>query len=261
MRKTVLLLALALIAFLPSSGFAADDSAAPAPKTAASGKFTAAQRAEIENIIKEFLVNEHPEVLGMGLQVLQKRDQEQSEAQTQKKVAVEKDRLFYDPLSPVAGNKKSGVVVVEFYDYQCGYCKASEDAVERVLKEGKDVRFVFKNYPILGPVSLEAAKAAMAAVKQDKFLVFHEALMNKKEHLTSDMIYQVAKDAGLDVDKLKKDMAEKSVTDAVDDSMKLGQDIGVRGTPFFVINEAAYPGVLQYDQLAKAIDDARAKVK
>ncbi len=259
MFKAVLFVC-ALFAMAPSSGFAADPQhAAPAP---AANAFTDAQRAEIENIVKEYLTNKQPEVLAEGIQNLQKREQAEAESKTKESVNKERNRLFNDPNSPVGGNPKGSVTVVEFYDYQCGYCKLSEEAIERLLKEDKDVRFVYKNFPVLGPISVEAAKAGLASVRQGKFQVFHNALMTRKEHLTSDMIYKVARDVGLNVDKLKKDMADASLTDALNADLKLGQDVGVRGTPMFIIsNNAVYPGALQYEQLKKAVNDARSDTK
>ena len=253
MRKAVLFLTVALLGLAPSLSFAAEASA--------SGSLSDAQRAEVEGIIKEYLTNKHPEVMAQGLQTLQKREQETAEAKSKEEITAAKDKIFNDPSTPTAGNPKGNVTIVEFYDYQCGYCKMAEEVIDRILKEDKNVKFIFKDFPILGAVSAEASKASLASVKQGKFLVFHQALMNKKEHLTSETIYQVAKEAGLDVEKLKKDMTDNALNDALNGNIKLGQDIGVRGTPLFIINENIFPGAIQYDQLKKAIGDARGESK
>ncbi len=255
MFKTVLFVS-ALV--LPAVAFAAD---APAPQAPAA-VFSEPQKAEIEAIIKEYLINKHPEVMAEGIQNLQRREQAEAESKTKDGVTKEKNRLFNDPASPVGGNPKGSVTVVEFYDYQCGYCKISEESIEKLLKEDKDVRFVYKNFPVLGPVSVEAAKASLASMKQGKFQAFHAALMTKKEHLTSEVIYKTAKDVGLNIEKLKKDMADPAIMDTLNADLKLGQDIGVRGTPMFVLsNSAVYPGALQYEQLKKAVSDARSEAK
>ncbi len=268
MHKAVLFFAVTLIGLLPCSGFAADAPAgstatvpvaAPKPQAAAVSSFSDAQRTEIEEIIKDYLGDKHPEVMAQGLQLLQQREQAAADAKTKEKIASEKDKLFNDPATPFAGNPKASVTVLEFYDYQCGYCKMAEDAVERILKDDKDVKFVYKNFPILGPISMEAAKAGLASVKQGKFQAFHSALMNKKEHLTSDLIYQIAKEAGLDVEKLKKDMTDPSIDATITASSKLGQDLGVHGTPFFIVNSASFPGVMKYEQLKDAVNEARTK--
>jgi protein-disulfide isomerase len=254
MRKTVLFLFAAFLGFLPLSSFAADSS-----KASPDAVFTDKQRTEIESIIKKYITEKNPEVLSEGLRTLQKREQDESESKIKVKLVSEKDKLFNDPATPTAGNPSAKIYVVEFYDYQCGYCKAAEESLERLVKEQKDVKFVFKNYPVLGAVSTEAAKAGLAAAKQGKFYAFHSALMTKKGHFSSEDIYQVAQEAGLDVDKLKKDMSDKSVEEELNAGLKLGNDIGVRGTPFFVVNDAFFPGVVQYDELKKAIDNASKK--
>lgn len=262
MRKAVLFLTLALIG-APSLSFAAETPVAPqtaAPQPAAAA-FTDAQRAEIENIIKEYIAEKHPEVLEQGLQTLQKRERDTAESKTKEQITGEKDKIYNDSTSPISGNPKGNVTIVEFYDYQCGYCKMSEEAVERLVKEDKNIKFVYKEFPILGPVSAEASKAALASVKQNKFVAFHDAMMNKKDHLTSDMIYLIAKDVGLDVEKLKKDMNDSALNDTLNNNLKLGQDIGVHGTPMFIINDNVFPGALQYDQLKQAITDARSGKK
>ena len=251
MRKAVLLLTVAFLGLAPAFVQAAEGTVA-APTT-----FSDAQRAEIENIIKDYLGNKHPEVMQQGLQALQQREQENIDAKSKAAVVSAKERIYNDPNSPISGNPKGDVVVVEFYDYQCGYCKMSEDAVDRLLKEDKKVKFIHKDFPILGPVSAEASKAALASVKQGKFQSFHDALMSKKDHLSSDAIYQSAKDVGLDVQKLKKDMEDSSITDILTANLKLGQEIGARGTPMFIVNDDIYPGAMQPDQLKKAVADAR----
>ncbi|MGB9152765.1 MAG: DsbA family protein [Alphaproteobacteria bacterium] len=259
MRKAALFLTVALIALVPAMTWAADAVPTAQPAAAAEATFTDAQRAEIENIIKDYLTNKHPEVIMQGADNLKLRQQEEAEAKSKEGVAKFKDRVFNDPNSPVGGNPKGDVTIVEFYDFNCGYCKAAEEGVERLLKEDKNIKFIYKDFPILGPTSFEASKAALASVKQGKFQAFHDALFAKKEHLTSDMIYQTAKDVGLDVEKLKKDMEDPAIKAMLSDNIKLGQDIGLNGTPMFIINEGVIPGAIPYEQMKKAVADARAK--
>jgi protein-disulfide isomerase len=253
MRKARLLLAAALVCFAPLSVQAQDD--------AASKPMPDAERAQVEAVIKDYLINKHPEVLVDAMQELQRRDQASAENKTKQAISGAKDKIFNDPNTPVLGNPKGNVTVVEFYDYQCGYCKMSQNAMERLLKDDKNLRVVYKDFPILGPLSVTASKASFASIKQGKFQKFHDALMDKKDHLNEDTLYQTAKEVGLDVDQLKKDMADASIQKQIDDNLKLGNDTGVRGTPMFIINNEVYPGALDYDQLKKAIDNARAANK
>ena len=264
MRKAPLFLSVAflgLVALLPALAHA-EEAAPPAPQTASA--FSDAQRAELENLIKDYLVNKHPEVMAQGLQKLQAHEQESADAKIKEQVSKSKDRIYNDASSPVGGNPKGNVTIVEFYDYQCGYCKMSEESVEKLMKEDKNIKFIYKNFPILGPISAEAAKASQASYKQGvaKFQAFHNALMAKKDHLTtSEPIYQMAKEAGLDVEKLKKDMDDSTVTESISANLKLGQEIGARGTPMFIVGDNIFPGALQYDQLKQAVTDARTPPK
>ncbi|MDD4617429.1 MAG: DsbA family protein, partial [Alphaproteobacteria bacterium] len=223
----------------------------------AAQSFNDDQRKEIEGIIYEYITQKNPDALEAGLMNLQKRKQGEAESKIKEKIGTEKQKIFNDPDTPFAGNPKPAVTVTWFYDYQCGYCKSSEDALGKILKEEKDVKVVYKQFPVLGPSSMEAAKAVLASAKQGKFLAFHSALMGKKEHLTSDSIYQTAKQAGVDVEKLKKEMADKKYDEALSEMVRLGQDLGVQGTPFFVINDSYSPGALQYGDLKTMIAEAR----
>jgi len=262
MRTPLLFLTATLFSIMPALGYAEDMTPAPAPAAPEAAKtFSEADKAAIEDIIKDYLVNKHPEVLMQGMQELQKRDQANAEAKTKGAVTASKDKIYNDPNTPVGGNPKGDVTMVEFFDYQCGYCKMSEEGIEKILKDDKNVKFVYKDFPILGPMSVTAAKAALASARQNKYVKFHDALMAKKDHLTEDMIYQIAKDVGLDVDKLKKDMSDDATAKIVQDNLTLGNDVGVRGTPMFIIGEQVYPGALQPEQLKKAVDDARAATK
>lgn len=261
MRTLPLLLAAALLmSALP--GYAQDELPASAPASAASAKtFSDSEKAAIEDVVRDYLTTKHPEVLMEAMKELQRRDQATAETKAKEAVTTYKDKIFNDPNTPVGGNLKGDVTMVEFFDYQCGYCKMSEEAIQKVLKEDGKVKFIYKEFPILGPMSVTATKASLASVRQNKYIKFHDALIGKKEHLSEDIIYQTAKDVGLDVDKLKKDMADDSITKMIDANLKLGSDVGVRGTPMFIIGNQIYPGALQYDQMKKAVDDARAANK
>ncbi len=253
-RGFTIVMVLSTILMLPSMSRAADQTSVSVQHS-----FSDSQRGEIEQIIKEYLSKKNPEVLVEAMKELQQREQSTAEAKTKDAVSQFHDKIMNDPETPTSGNPKGDITIVEFYDYQCGYCKMTEEAVRKVMHEDKNIRLVYKNYPILGQVSVIASRAALASVRQNKFVAFHEALMDKKEHLTEPMIYDVAKSVGIDVEKLKKDMNDDKVSKAIDDNMKLGNDVGVRGTPMFVINDQIYPGAMQYDQMKSAVKDVRAK--
>lgn len=261
MRYLTLLLTAALLS-LAAPSFAQDEpTSTPVTASSAASVFNDAQKSAIEDVVRDYLTSKHPEVLMEAMKELQKRDQATAETKSKEAIANFKDKIFNDPNTPVGGNPKGDVVMVEFFDYQCGYCKMTEPAILKVLQEDKNVKFLYKDFPILGPMSVTAAKASLASVRQNKYVKFHDALIGKKDHLSEDMIYQTAKDVGMDVEKLKKDMADDSIGKLVDANLKLGGDIGVRGTPMFIIGSQVYPGALQYEQMKKAVDDARAANK
>lgn len=241
-------------------------SPAPAGTSAAAGALTDAQRAAVEDIIKDYLTKKNPEVLMEAMQELQKRELADSSAKSKAALTNDHDKLYSDARSPVGGNAKGSIIVVEFFDYACGYCKMSEPHVEKLLKENKDVKFIYKDYPILGPASTEAAKAALAADKQGKYVVLHDKLMGSQiPHGGTDLaaadeiIFKAAKEVGVDVEKLKKDMKDDAISKAIDDNVALGMDVGARGTPTFIIGDEVYPGAMEYDQLKKTVADAAGK--
>ncbi len=252
MRFTLILLALLASALAPAF---AQEKATVLPE---------GEKAAIQELIKTYLTKDHPEVVMQAMQELQKRDQASAEAKTGDAIKTNKDKIYNDPMSPFSGTTKADVTIVEFSDFQCGYCKMSHPFVQKILSEDKNVRFIYKDFPVLGPASTTAAKVAIAAFRQggnDKYIKLHDALLDLKEHLNDDMIYKTAKDAGLDVEKLKKDANDDTTQKQVQSNLDLGTEIGVRGTPMFIVNDKVYPGALQYDQLKKAIEDARAAKK
>jgi protein-disulfide isomerase len=253
MRFVLLVLALLVSGLFPAL---ADDKAASTP-------LPEAQKAAIEELIKTYLTQDHPEVVMDAIKELQRRDQASAEQKTVESIKTNKAKIYDDPTTPVGGNPKGDVTIVEFSDFQCGYCKRSEEAIELILKEDKGVRMIYKDFPVLGPESITASKVALAVFRQgnDKYVKMHDDLLSKKEHLTDDMIYQSAKSAGADVDKAKKDANDDAMQKQVQGNLDLGIAVGVRGTPMFIIGDKVYPGALEYRQMKKAVEDARAASK
>jgi protein-disulfide isomerase len=142
--------------------------------------------------------------------------------------------LLNDPASPVIGNAKGDVTVIEFFDYTCPYCKVIEPRLEKFLKDDKGAKLILKEYPILTPESLIATKAALAAVKQGKYAPFHNALMGFKGQLTQQAIFDTAKDVGLDVNRLRKDMEAPEITDQIIANFNLARGLRIFETPSFV---------------------------
>lgn len=207
--------------------------------TAKTTTMTPEQQAQIEEVVHQYLVRK-PEVLVEALQVLQKKQMEQAQQtmkQTEQTAAQFATPLFHTSTDPVAGNPNGKVTIVEFFDYQCPHCVSMSPVMEAVIKANPDVRVIYKDFPIRGPVSEFAARAALAANKQGKYMQFSRALLASNQQLTQDTVLQIAKNAGLNIDQLKKDMNDKSIDDQLKATIKLAQDLKLFGTPAIFIGK------------------------
>ncbi len=214
------------------------------------------QKTEIEKIVHDYLV-EHPEVIREAIQALQAKD-EQSKADAQTQLVVKnKDALFNDPGSPVAGNTMGDVTVVEFFDYHCPYCKAVAAPLQQLLQDDKGVRLVLKEFPILGEDSVLASHAALAAVGQGKYWEFHQALMEHRGQFDMDVIKTIAAKVGLDPAKLEADMGQQQIEPLISANHKLAQTLDVSATPTFIIGDQVVEGAVPLEQLKALIQKAR----
>jgi protein-disulfide isomerase len=160
-----------------------------------------------------------------------------------------------DPRHFAIGPKDAKITIVEFFDYRCPYCKTTLDWVMNVVRTRKDVRVVFKEYPVLGPASLEASKAAIATIRQGKYLAFHQALMASKGDLNSKLIDETARRVGVDVARMRRDMNDPAITKLIDDNHDLGGQARVDGTPAFLVNGEWVRGA-DFDALDKLLNGA-----
>jgi protein-disulfide isomerase len=223
--------------------------------------FSDAQRGEIEKIIKEYLVS-HPEVLQEAMSEFEKR---QSAAELEKQVAgvkQNKEVLFNSTHQVTLGNPKGDVTMVEFFDYNCGYCKKALGDMLTLLKSDPNLKVVLKEYPVLGPGSLEAAQVAVAARMQDKtggkkYLDFHQRLLGGHGSADKARALAAAKDAGFDMARLEKDMASDEVRETLKETMKVADAIGLNGTPSYIIGSDVVIGAQGYDVLKEKVDAAR----
>jgi protein-disulfide isomerase len=216
----------------------------------------AVQRPQIEAVIHDYLM-QHPDVLIAALRAAQDKMHRDDDAKASQAVVEHQRDVFHDPATPVGGNPDGNVTVVEFFDYRCPYCKQVEPSLESMLKQDGKLRLVYKEFPILGPVSVTAAHAALAAQRQGKYDAFHAAMMEAHGNITDDTVYQIAGSVGLDVAKLKRDMATPEVTQQIKDNMKLADALDIHGTPAFVIGDKVVPGALDLDALKTMVSDQR----
>jgi len=215
-----------------------------------------ANQQGIEHMIEQY-IRSHPEVIEQSLQALQAKRQEEEKQRAMTAIATRQNDLLHDPTSPVSGNLSGDVTVVEFFDYRCGYCKRAAGAVTQLQKEDSRVRIVYKDFPILGEASELAAKAALASRAQGKHQVFHEALFAAKGDITKDTILTVAGEVGLDAKRLETDMANPEWQTVIDRNRALAIDLGITGTPGFIVGTELVPGALDLKGLKDLIARAR----
>jgi protein-disulfide isomerase len=223
------LLTLSLLATALSSAMVVADPA-PAPVAPA----LAMNEAQVENIIHEYLVHKHPEVLIEASQTLQSQQTAKLQEQAKSAIAEHGTALVGGTLT-VAGNPKGDVTLVEFFDYQCSHCKNMKPVINELIKKNPKLRVVFKEFPIFGKESELAARAAIVAGMQGKYMKFQNALFKADKHLDEETIMAAAKKVGLNMRTLKTDMQSKAVSDVLAESHKLAESIHLMGTPAFVL--------------------------
>ncbi|SOD98063.1 DsbA family protein [Caenispirillum bisanense] len=230
--------------------------AAPVPAAHAADALSAAQADQVRDIVRQYLI-ENPEVLVEAMQALEAKQQAAAEQAQQDALKTHAEQIFRDPGSPVFGNPDGDVTLVEFFDYQCGYCKAVHPSVLKAIGEDKGLRVVMKEFPILGPASVYASRAALASREQGKYEALHNALMSHDGKLDEATVDRIAGKVGLDMEKLKKDMAAPAVDDQIGVTMALARALGIRGTPAFVVGDTLLPGAVPLERLKQEIAKAR----
>ena len=166
-------------------------------------------------------------------------------------------QLESDPNAPNLGNPEGDVTVVEFFDYNCPYCRSAGQTVQALLAADANVRVIYREWPILGDDSVIAARAALAAREQGKYEAFHWALMNGEGRVTEALIFKVARDLGMDVAQLEADMVSPAVEAHIALSNALAQQLGFTGTPAFIVGDKTAPGMLSFDEITRLVADAR----
>jgi protein-disulfide isomerase len=228
---------------------------------AAEPSFSEPQKAEIEKIIRDYLIT-HPEVLQEAIAELDKRQAAADTAKSKAAVAANATTLFDSSRHVVLGNAKGDVTLVEFFDYNCGFCKGALPALVDLMKDDAKLKVVLKEFPVLGPDSVEAAKVAVAVRMQDKtggkkYLDFHQKLLGGRGKADKARALAVAKEVGMDMARLDKDMASDEVRLSLEESLKLAETLGLNGTPSYVIGDDVVIGAVGLDALRGKIATAR----
>jgi protein-disulfide isomerase len=219
-------------------------------------EFTPEQKAEIGAIMKDYLIN-NPDVLRAAIEALDKHDKQVEAEARQSAVADQGGALFSSAHQANVGNPKGDATLVEFFDYNCHYCKGALPDMAKLMQNDPNMKLVLKDFPVLGPGSVEAAKVATAVRKQlqgDKFWQFHVKLLSSHGPVGKTEALAVAKDMGVDMDRLNKDMDSPDVTAGLEVVLKMADALQINGTPSFVVGQEVVVGAVGYDQLKQKLD-------
>ncbi|HLZ03358.1 MAG TPA: DsbA family protein [Bradyrhizobium sp.] len=229
-----------------------------APMVVFAQSFSDTQRRDIETIIRNYLVS-HPEVLEDAMNELSKRQAAAEAKKHEESVAKNADEIFNSPRGVVLGNKDGDVTFVEFFDYNCGYCKRAMADMLDLLKTDPKLKVVLKEFPVLSEGSVEAAKVAVAARMQDpsKYLAFHTKLLGGRGPADKARAMAAAKDAGYDTARIEKDMTSPEVKATIEEDFKLAEAMGMNGTPSYVIGKQVVVGAVGLEGLKEKIAIAR----
>jgi protein-disulfide isomerase len=231
-----------------------------APSAASAETFSDGQRGEIETIVKNYLVT-HPEVLEEAMAELNKRQAAAEDEKHQAGVAQNSEAIFNSPRNVTLGNKNGDVTFVEFFDYNCGYCKRAMADMLDLMKSDPKLKVVLKEFPVLSDGSVEAAKVAVAVRMQDpggaKYLDFHQRLLGGRGPADKARAMAAAKEAGLDIARIEKDLAGPEVRATIEENFKLAESMGMNGTPSYVIGKQVVVGAIGVEGLKEKIGIAR----
>jgi protein-disulfide isomerase len=233
--------------------------ALPAGPVSAADALSSAQQEQIEAVVREYILK-NPEILVESLHRYEEQHKQATAEEATKAIAANRDALEKNPTSPVAGNPQGDVTVVEFFDYRCGYCKKVLPSVQELLKTDKNVRLVFKEFPILGEDSVFAAQTALATwkVAPDKYLPFHLALMESRGEMNEARVLEIAKKVGLDLEKLKAAKADPAIKATIGRNHELARALQINGTPAFIVGGQLVPGAVDITTLREMVGTARA---
>ncbi len=219
---------------------------------------TEEQTKAFEEAVKEYLLK-NPEVIIDSLTKYQELQAQREEEQKQLAIINNVDELHNSPTSPYLGNPDGDVVLVEFFDYRCPYCHRAASVVKQLVEDDPNLKVVMKEFPILSPESMIAARAALAAMKQGKYNEYHFALMDNASDLSQDRLFDLAEELDLDVDQFKEDMKSPETGQEILNTRTLAQRVGANGTPAFIVGTTSVPPNTTYEQFKALIENIRAE--
>ncbi|MEM7176255.1 MAG: DsbA family protein [Pseudomonadota bacterium] len=226
--------------------------------TTAPSALDVAERQQLRDEVRAYLL-ENPEVIMEALQVLEERRELQAKQSDLDTLATNQAAIYDDGHSFVAGNPEGDVTIVEFSDYRCGYCKKAHPEITKLLKSDPNIRLIVKEFPILGPDSIAAGRMALAALAVDpkKFNELHEALIAYPGSLTEEVAYRIAENAGYAAETLKEAAESDETSRKLEENYRLAQELGLRGTPSFIIGDEVIRGYVPAEDMEIIISETR----
>ena len=204
---------------------------------------------EFEELIENW-IEKNPDKIRYALEMLKAREEKE-----------EKEKNFLllsdNSLDPFFGNPNANITIYEFFDYNCGYCKSVLPTLLNVVKKDKNIKLIFKEFPILSETSLEAALYALAAQKQNLYFEFHTRIMEYRGRLNNDIFIKVANDIGLNIERLKNDLDDKNIRMAIEKNRLIAKGFNINGTPTLIIGDKIIPGAINEQQLNELIKEIR----
>ena len=206
---------------------------------------------QIKNIIEKYIL-ENPEIIIESLEKFTANQKKKEKASIVSILNNFYDSKIYESL-PRIGNLDSKLIIVEFIDYNCGYCRKTLPTIAKLIKNFDNIQIIFIDYPILSESSEAAARASLAANEQNAYFEYHTILLNNKKSINEDVLYKIAKELSLDIEKFKKDMSSEKIKNNIIKNVKFANSLKIRGTPTFIIGQQILPGAYDYEKLKKII--------
>ncbi len=230
---------------------------AAATPTHAAEPLSPDQTTAVETVIRDYLL-QNPEIIAQAIEALQNKRKAAEQLAITEALDSNRVALMRDPGSPITGDVEGDVSVIEFFDYRCGVCKRVHPIVAQLMKGDPKLRRVYKEWPILGPDSVFASRAALASRAQGKYKKFHDAMMEFKGSLSRQAVLKVAKRVGLDSDRLLRDLESPEISGILSRNFKLAEALKISGTPSFVIGNEVVRGGRDISTMQRIVAAARA---
>lgn len=215
-------------------------------------------KSEIEEIVHQYIL-ENPEVIAEAIYKLQAMAEQEKAQQQAESLRKMNDLLVNNPVDPVGGNPEGSITIVEFFDYNCGYCKRANDTLQQLIADNPDLKVVYKEWPILSESSTTAAKIALAVnlAYPEKYETFHRAILSTRSVRSENDVWKIVESLELDKEAVQAKLDDPAIQKHLSESTTLAQHLGITGTPAFIVGDSLLKGAYPVEQIQKAIDEER----